>query len=219
MTDCKEQGTGKTFYPIVPFNCILLSRENIGELDSIFQLQKSLNKLLTAQPQSSSSWTWNTLSVYPDQIFSPWVCDNLDLKGSFWLGLSEASQSKISRESWLSSFKSGSAFRVWASSAQLGKSKFWFPICAWCSFIWSHQNLIKILDVTSRFSASRILKKKISHYAHYDILDFRNKIDIAALWLSRNLFSEDHWCERRELHIWIFSLWSFSPFPRSGSRM
>ena len=46
----------------------------------------------------------------------------------------------------------------------------------------------KIFDVTSRFSASRILKKKISHYAHYDILDFRNKIDIADLWLSRNLF-------------------------------
>ena len=116
------------------------------------------------------------------------MCDNLDLKGSFWLGLSEASQSKISRESWLSSFKSGSAFRVWASSAQLGKSKFWFPICAWCSFIWSHHNLIKNLDVTSRFSASRIYQKRISHYAHYDILNFQNKIDIADLWLSRNLF-------------------------------
>ena len=50
----------------------------------------------------------------------------------------------------------------------------------------ARHNLIKILDVTSRFSASRNLDKKIFHYAHNDILDFRKKIDIQnyeMLWV------------------------------------
>ena len=53
----------------------------------------------------------------------------------------------------------------------------------------ARHNLIKILDVTSRFSASRNLDKKIFHYAHNDILDFRKKIDIQNYEMLGYLFS------------------------------
>ena len=68
--------------------------------------------------------------------------------------------------------------------------------------------------VLQEFHKRRFL---IMHIMTFQISEIRLILQIYGshgIYFRR--FSQDHWCERRELHIWIFSLWSFPHFPSSA---
>ena len=99
MTDCKEQGTGKTFYPIVPFNCILRAEQreqNRVKGYILFSIQHILHDQIysTSREHIKLRFTYSGIIcnfLIQDQlraliiIFLIWICiQSLDQFSSAW---------------------------------------------------------------------------------------------------------------------------------------